>query len=68
MSTNNICFHGEIRKISILFIEKSALSGSMYYSYYVLTLVRLNKLGCHASSNFSQSDYLIKILDINSHR
>ena len=26
MSTHNICFSGEIRKISIFFIEKSALS------------------------------------------
>ena len=30
MSTNNICFHGEIRKISILFCKKKiTLSGAL---------------------------------------
>ena len=29
MSTHNICFHGEIRKISILWIEKSTLTSAM---------------------------------------
>ena len=26
MSTQNICFHGELRKISLLFVDKSALA------------------------------------------
>ena len=35
---------------------------------FILTLVLLNKLGCHARSLiFSQSDYLIQIIDKNSH-
>ena len=29
MSTHNICFHGEIRKISIYFDSKKVLFGSM---------------------------------------
>ena len=30
MSTHNICFHGEIRKISVLFVGKSSLSRIMF--------------------------------------
>ena len=29
MSTHNICFHGEIRKIAILLVENKSLSGAM---------------------------------------
>ena len=36
MSTNNICFHGEIKKILILLVEKSILSGvtGLVYTCY----------------------------------
>ena len=29
MSTHNICFRGEIRKISVLLVKKCTLSGAM---------------------------------------
>ena len=32
MSTHNVCFHGEIRKISIFLVVKSALSRGMVIS------------------------------------
>ena len=32
MSTHNICFHGEIRKIAFFSDEKSALSAAMDFS------------------------------------
>ena len=36
MSTHNICFLGEIRKISILWIEKSALTSAMNYFKFIV--------------------------------
>ena len=33
MSTNNICFHGEIRKISKFLTEKSILSKAMIFFF-----------------------------------
>ena len=33
MSTHNICFHGEIRKLSVLFCWKSALSRAILFMY-----------------------------------
>ena len=50
VSTHNVCFLGEMRKI--------------------LTFVMLNKLFIKMPSPFlivSQSDYLIQVVDINSH-
>ena len=35
MGTHNICFHGVISKLSILLVEKCALSGTMTYSHSV---------------------------------
>ena len=78
MSTHNICFCGETWQ---LFIWKPLLSGAVnepwcekniFYDIhnqgrFKLTLVLLNKLRCHAHFPliFSQSDYLIQIVDIN---
>ena len=53
MSTHNICFHGEIRKISYFLAEKNALSGAMCLlgcslcqelcvAYYAPTLKKLS--------------------------
>ena len=39
MSTHNICFHGEIRKISAFSDEKNALSVAMC-SFWVALMVR----------------------------
>ena len=39
MSTHNICFCGEIRKISVLLVEKSPLSGAMTDSLTKLLLI-----------------------------
>ena len=36
MSTHNICFCGEIRKISVLLAEKSALSRAMVSCIFLL--------------------------------
>ena len=35
MSTHNVCFHGDIRKISLIFDWKSALSEAMYNGYFL---------------------------------
>ena len=32
MSIHNICFHREIRKMSIFFVEKSALLGVIFFA------------------------------------
>ena len=39
MSTLNICFHGEIKKMSALFGQKSALSGFIYFDFTVVKLL-----------------------------
>ena len=39
MSTDNIIFHGEISKIYIIFVCKSALSGSMIVTCDIKWLV-----------------------------
>ena len=34
MSTHDICFHGEMRKISTIFGKKSTVSGAMFYRFH----------------------------------
>ena len=43
MSTHNICFHGEIRKILKLLIEKSTFSGVMIDKFFLILLPHVEK-------------------------
>ena len=45
MSTHNICFCGEIRKISILWIEKSALTSAMGVYIFFIFLHKIYAMG-----------------------
>ena len=46
-------------------LDKAVAKACMHILH--LTLVLLNKLRCHTLFKFSQSDYLIQIVDVNSH-
>ena len=55
MSTNNLCFHGEIRKISYFWLKKSALSG------YMTLLHTMKTPFCHGRAH-GHSDFHVHIL------